>query len=59
MRNQQRGREGRKRGGRETEKETNGQRQLSSIQSLDRFDRREDVRDDSAEVLFQSFSSAG
>ena len=29
--------------------------QLSSLQSLDRLDRRVDMRDDSAEILFQSF----
>ena len=29
--------------------------QFSSVQSLDRFGRRGDMRDDSAEILFQSF----
>ena len=28
---------------------------FSSVQSLDRLDRRGDIRDDSAEILFQSF----
>ena len=36
-------------------KNTSGNVQFSSVQSLDRLGRRGDTRDDSAEILLQSF----
>ena len=52
-------------GGREREREREREYQFNSFLSLDRLDRRWDMRDDSKEILFQPFlqevlvSSAG